>query len=337
MRPPDFRRCASVRRPPRRPPQALLDHDRGGGGCAGRLPFAPLRADALKLQENLHLLFRLHSHRSSDILMDSLVGSIYRVFNTNAVTPQALCGHATLHLLLWTDGSQLGRRPVTAAKIRILDPDRHFFGSGFSPVVNFMECFVSESKIPTHVREALLVELNSVYEERFNFRMSSARFKCLVFVADHKQLCILSGAKDHAILRICLLHLSMPLKNCHFPMRGITRLQNSNPCVQYAVPTNWGFVSHRCAGVQGGSTQQRCSMCTRAARHFRATMFNSCPRMWDSTASDATVCAAAIMRGDDTTAALRRKFDNVADIPLPMIGSCSWPLSDVMCCPPVHL
>ena len=94
--------------------------------------------------------------------MDSLVDSIYRVFSANAVTPQTLDGHATLHLFVWIDGSQFSRRPITAAEIRKHDPDRHFVGSGFSPVVNFMECFISESKIPTHIREAMLVDINSV-------------------------------------------------------------------------------------------------------------------------------------------------------------------------------
>ena len=64
-------------------------------------------------------------------------------------------------------------------------------------------------------------------------------------------------------------------------------------------------------------------------------MFGGHLRQWEKTACDATECATAILRGDGAVPVLRKQFDNVADIPLVMIGPCSWPLGDVHCCPPV--
>jgi len=142
----------------------------------------------------------MHAHarltRSSGVLMDRLVGVLDALFD--GLQPHSPAVHVTLHLLVWIDGSTVGNRPLTVAKIRILDPDKVFYSDGYSPVASWMECFHSESHLPTNLREAMLAEINDVYNASFAVERCTIIFSHLVLAADHKQLCILSGTPPPA-------------------------------------------------------------------------------------------------------------------------------------------
>jgi len=63
-------------------------------------------------------------------------------------------------------------------------------------------------------------------------------------------------------------------------------------------------------------------------------MFGGRLRQLEETACNATECAAAILSGG-SAARMHEQFDNVSDIPLMMIGFCSWPQAAVLSCPPL--
>ena len=63
--------------------------------------------------------------------MDTLVGVIDGLFSK--VTSITSASIVTCHLLVWIDGSACGRRPITTAKLRVLDPVKRLYNRGCSP------------------------------------------------------------------------------------------------------------------------------------------------------------------------------------------------------------
>ena len=88
------------------------------------------------------------------------------------------------------------------------------------------------------------------------------------------------------------------------------------------------------SGVQGSSTSQRCSFCTLPAHLFVLDPFAGHLRTPERTASDAVACADEILQSPEDVASIRRKYDNVADVPFVMLGETKVPLRDVVSVPP---
>ena len=87
-------------------------------------------------------------------------------------------------------------------------------------------------------------------------------------------------------------------------------------------------------GVQGFSTSQRCSFCTVPAHLFVANCFAGKPRSFQQTTLDAMACAEEILVQPSETANLRRKYNNVSDVPFVMLGECQIPMPNVIVVPP---
>ena len=86
-------------------------------------------------------------------------------------------------------------------------------------------------------------------------------------------------------------------------------------------------------GVQGYSTSQRCAICTLPAQMFCRNAFGGTPRAFQETAIDAVAAAREILMDPSTVPAIRRKYNNVADMPFAMLTDTSIPLDHVFAVP----
>lgn len=68
-----------------------------------------------------------------------------------------------LHLVLWLDGTASAQRPLTMAKICLLDPSFQILPSGISDIQHWMECFLQESKIPLDYRQLMATQLSDLW------------------------------------------------------------------------------------------------------------------------------------------------------------------------------
>ena len=87
-------------------------------------------------------------------------------------------------------------------------------------------------------------------------------------------------------------------------------------------------------GVQGGSTSQRCSLCTAPASLFVVDPFAGAQRTMTSTAIAAERCAAEVLLSPNDGVAIRRRFDNVGGIPLLHHAPCIVSDDKVIFMPP---
>ena len=88
------------------------------------------------------------------------------------------------------------------------------------------------------------------------------------------------------------------------------------------------------SGVQGYSTSQRCSFCTVPAHLFVLNGFAGAIRTFERTAANAVACAEEILEQPANVAAIRRKYDNGADISFVMLHDRAVPYFKVLNVPP---
>jgi len=81
-----------------------------------------------------------------------------------------------LHLLVWVDGTKTGSRPLVAAKVRLLDPQRILWAYGVSPIARWMECFYPEGDLPLFLRHEMLQEINTVRDSHFTVGVAESTF-----------------------------------------------------------------------------------------------------------------------------------------------------------------